>query len=110
MEGFVKGEVIVLSFPFTDLSGSKNRPALVLAVLEDDDIIMCQITSKARRDKYAVQLDPTDFVHGRLNVSSNIRPNKLFTGNKKIVQYKIGSLKMKKIKEVEETIIRIFKT
>ena len=50
MEEFVKGDVVVLPFPFSDLSNSKKRPALVVANLEGEDIILCQITSKARID------------------------------------------------------------
>lgn len=46
MGKFVKGDIIVLPFPFSNLSSSKRRPALVLADVEGDDIILCQITSK----------------------------------------------------------------
>jgi mRNA interferase MazF len=46
MEKFVKGDIVVIPFPFSDLSGSKKRPALVLANLQGDDIILCQITSR----------------------------------------------------------------
>ena len=46
MAAFVKGDIVVLPFPFSDLSASKRRPALVLADLQGDDIILCQITSK----------------------------------------------------------------
>jgi hypothetical protein len=41
MGRFVKGNVVVVSFPFSDLSGSKRRPALVLADLDGDDILLC---------------------------------------------------------------------
>jgi mRNA interferase MazF len=43
MAGFVKGDVVVIPFPFSDLSGSKRRPALVLADLRGNDIILCQL-------------------------------------------------------------------
>lgn len=45
MARFVSGEVVVLPYPFTDLSSSKVRPALVLASLTRGDVILCQITS-----------------------------------------------------------------
>ncbi len=54
MEKFVKGDIIVISFPFSDLSGSKKRPALILADLQGDNIILCQITSQQTKDKYAI--------------------------------------------------------
>jgi mRNA interferase MazF len=66
MGRFVKGNVVVVPFPFSDLSGSKRRPALVLADLDGDDILLCQITSNARTDRYAVSLMPADFVSGGL--------------------------------------------
>ena len=57
MAGFVKGEVVVIPFPFSDLSGSKRRPALVLADLPGDDIILCQITSQnSSKDPFAIPL------------------------------------------------------
>jgi mRNA interferase MazF len=45
MGKFMKGDVVVIPFPFSDLSGSKCRPAFVLADLEGDDVVLCQITS-----------------------------------------------------------------
>jgi mRNA interferase MazF len=42
---FIKGDVVVIPFPFSDLTQSKRRPALVIAELEGDDLILCQITS-----------------------------------------------------------------
>ena len=45
---FVKGDIVVIPFPFSDLSGIKRRPALVIAYLIDDDIILCQITCRGR--------------------------------------------------------------
>jgi hypothetical protein len=46
---FVVGDVVIVPFPFSDLSESKRRPALVLAVLTGDDLILCQITSQSVR-------------------------------------------------------------
>jgi len=48
MERFVKGDIVVLPFPFSDLTISKNRPCLVVAALKGDDLILCQITSQSR--------------------------------------------------------------
>jgi hypothetical protein len=46
----VAGEVVVFSFPQTNLQSGKRRPALVVADLRGDDLILCQITSQARSD------------------------------------------------------------
>ncbi|MBX2929316.1 MAG: type II toxin-antitoxin system PemK/MazF family toxin [Saprospiraceae bacterium] len=82
MARFIKGEVVVIPFPFSDLSGSKRRPALVLADLPGDDIILCQITSqKSPKDPFAIPLINTDFISGSLPVASNIRPNRIFAAD-----------------------------
>lgn len=50
MGQFVKGDVVIIPFPFSDLSNSKKRPAFVVTDLAGDDIIVCQITSKSKSD------------------------------------------------------------
>jgi len=46
MGGFIKGDVVVTPFPFSDLTANKKRRALVIADLTGDDIIICLITSQ----------------------------------------------------------------
>jgi len=77
----VKGDVVVVPFPFSDLSQAKRRPALVVSELEGDDLILCQITSQRIRDSYAIPLEDKDFETGGLRQKSNIRPNRLFTAD-----------------------------
>jgi mRNA interferase MazF len=77
MARFVKGDVVVVPFPFSDLSRAKRRPALVLASTRGGDLILCQITSRAVTDGYAVALDESDFRSGSLRKPSNVRPNRL---------------------------------
>lgn len=55
----MKGEVVIIPFPFSDLSGAKRRPALVIADWNADDIILCQITSKLKQDGYEIKLTDT---------------------------------------------------
>ena len=107
METFVKGEVVVLPFPFSDLSSAKKRPALVISVFEGHDLLLCQITSQIGLDTYSVKLNDSDFKSGNLNLPSFIRGNKLFTADKSLIQYKIGSLKDKKLNAVIDFICDI---
>ena len=81
MEKFVKGDVVVVPFPFSDLTEAKRRPALVLAELDGEDRILCQITSQHFTDRYAVPINEYDFEEGSLRKISNIRPNRIFTAD-----------------------------
>lgn len=107
MAGFVKGDVVVIPFPFSDLSGNKRRPALVLATLPGNDIILCQITSRNRKDKYTAALSLTDFISGGLPVDSYVRPNRIFTADKNIIVRKAGTIKKHVMKTVTDTVINI---
>ena len=109
MERFVKGDVVVVPFPFSDLTRSKRRPALVIAELEADDLILCQITSREIRDNYAIFLEENDFESGIIKQKSNIRPNRIFTADRHIVIYRAGHLKPDKIKETINKILDILR-
>lgn len=107
MARFIKGDVVVLPFPFSDLSASKKRPALVLANLPGNDIILCQITSQQTKDAYAINLMDSDMVNGSLKKVSNIRPNRIFTADEHIVLYRIGSIHANKFQQVRDKIIEL---
>lgn len=107
MERFIKGDVIVLPFPFTDLSSAKRRPAVVLADLKGNDYIMLQITSKNVKDSYAISLAATDFISGSLKTDSNVRPNKIFTLDGQLILYKIGHLTDQKLSECIDGVCNI---
>jgi mRNA interferase MazF len=99
----------MLPFPFSDLSSSKRRPALVIAPLPGDDVILCMITSRAVRDSHAIPLARTDFARGGLPRSSYIRPNRLFTADSRIVTRSAGNLTDDKLQEVVDAIVEIIK-
>ena len=109
MARFVKGGVVVVPFPFSDLTHAKRRPALVVAELEGNDLILCQITSQRVRDKYSVSIEDNDFETGTLRQKSNVRPNRIFTADRQIVLYRVGHLKPDKINKVIEEIVEILR-
>ncbi|NIJ51616.1 type II toxin-antitoxin system PemK/MazF family toxin [Dyadobacter arcticus] len=109
MGKFIKGEIVVIPFPFSDLSGSKKRPALVLADLEGDDILLCQITSQSGKDFRAVSLISSDFESGSLPIDSFIRPARIFTADKGIIIRKAGLVRDKVIDNVTKKIIDLLK-
>ena len=107
MERFVKGDIVVIPFPFSDLSGSKRRPALVLADLQGEDIILCQVTSQQTKDKYAIAIKDSDFKTSKLAVPSNVRPNRIFTADKNIIVKKAAMLNENALNNVIQKIISI---
>jgi len=108
MGEFVKGDVVVLPFPFSDLSSSKKRPALVVALVEPyNDVILCIITSKNRQDVSSIPLMQADFVAGSLSQDSNVRPNRLFTADATIILRTAGKLNEEKMGEVVDEIVQI---
>jgi len=110
MGKFIKGDVVVVPFPFSDLSNSKRRPAFVVTQLIGDDVILCQITTPAKPDSYSIPLSTVDFDAGGLDHDSHLRPNRLFTADSKIVEYRAGKLSSKKIKEVIDRIVEIIQS
>lgn len=103
----VYGDAVTVPFPFSDLSGTKKRPALVIASLTGFDIILCQITTKSKSDGYSVGLVTADFQTGSLRHDSNIRPNHLFTADSRIVVYSIGKISQSKLAEVKNKLREI---
>lgn len=93
MEKFTVGSVVLVTFPFSNLAGQKIRPALVLAHVEFENLILCQITSKAYTSKTAIRIESSDFAKGSLPVVSFVRPDKLFTADRTIIKNVVGLLK-----------------
>jgi mRNA interferase MazF len=107
---FAKGDVLITDLPYSDLSGVKRRPVLVVAAPPGLDLITCLITSKARADGYDIALTRADFSAGSLNIDSNARPCHLFALDPSIVVQKAGTLKPEKMKEVTNLIIKIMRS
>ena len=110
MGKFVKGEIVVIPFPFSDLSGSKRRPALVLADLSGQDILLCQITSQnSPKDIFAIPFTSSDFNSGSLPVASNIRINRLFTADKDLIIKSVGIIKSQTHQKVIDAIVNLIR-
>ena len=80
------GFVVLVRFPFSDLSQAKLRPAVVLADAGRGDWILCQVTSKPYADAASVVLEAAAFERGSLRVTSCARPGKLFTASAVLVE------------------------
>lgn len=87
------GSVVLVRFPFSDLTQTKLRPAVVLADAGRVDWILCQITSNPYGDSNAVALRQADFQKGTLRRRSIARPGKLFTAHASLMVSAIGTLR-----------------
>jgi len=101
------GSVVLVRFPFSDLSAYKLRPAVVLAGVDHDDWILCQITSNPFSDSMAVPIADDDFAVGGLLRVSYARPGKLFCANAAIIDREAGVLKNDKFKSVVNAVVEI---
>jgi mRNA interferase MazF len=104
------GSVILVPFPFSDLSASKLRPAVALADAGRGDWLPCQITSKPYADPRAIELTGGDFASGSLHVVSCARPGKLFTANRSLMVRQVGVLKGDALKKVVGAVIELLRS
>lgn len=102
------GSVVLVPFPFSDLSQSKVRPAVCLADAGRGGWVLCQITSSPYGDTLAVPLDETDFATGGLLVASVARPGKLFTAHAGLLIRSIGTLTPEAFARVLRAVLAVF--
>ena len=90
MAAFGRASVVLVEFPFSDLSDKKLRPAVVLAHANRQDWFLCQITSNAGIDEKAIEIKEADFTVGSLRQQSFARPDKIFTGHATLIERRVG--------------------
>ena len=96
------------TFPYTDLSGAKNRPSLVIADVGMGDWILCEITSGPRSRPGDVAIGPGDMQIGRLSHDSRVRPSRVHALNEKLFGRYIGRLSDAKLTEILAAVRALF--
>ncbi len=95
-----KFDIALVNFPFSDLTKTKKRPALVINALEGDNTIFCQITTKRRGiQKYEITLKKED-CEGDIRFDSYIYLDMVFTLHKNLVHRKIGEVSNSKLRKL----------
>ena len=102
------GQVVLVPFPFSDLSHAKMRPAVILAATGHGDWILYQVTSNPYGDDKAITLTNRDFKSGSLKVTSYARPGKLFTANESLIAKTVGILRNQTKNELVGAVIALF--
>lgn len=89
---YQKSDIVVIPYPFTDLSSNILRPVLMLSKPNSQgDFLAVQITSKSGYDQ-AEEIQASDLILGQLPKVSYVRPDKLVTLNHALVKKRIGQL------------------
>lgn len=103
---YEQGEIVIVPFPFSDLSIIKQRPVLILSKDLDnkssDDIISCGITSNLKDAKHSVLIDNKNLEKGQIPVRSRIKIDKLFTLNKRIIKKTLAKINKETFLKVKE--------
>ena len=88
-----RSTIAIAQFPFSDLTGSINRPTLVLSNAGLEDWVLGQITTNAEIDDLAIELTNDSLSTGFLLEVSYFRPNKLFTAHESLIIRPVARLK-----------------
>ena len=104
------GIVVFVRFPFSDLSASKLRPAVVLARAIGVDWVLCQVTSNPYGDPAAVPLPSASFASGGLGRESFARPGKLFTASQSLFVKTVGQLTDASHRELVEHVVAVLRS
>ncbi len=106
---YLQGDIVIVPFPFTDLSYLKQRPVLILSKnpTQSDDVITCGITSRMKDRKNAVMIFNADLIEGSIPINSAVKVDKLFTLDKKIIKNKIGRLNQQTFEKVKQEFLKL---
>lgn len=107
-------EIVLVPFPYSDLSSTKRRPVLIVS--NDNynqnfqDVVVCVITSNLYKDNYSVELKNKDLEIGVLPESSIIKAHKLFTIHQNKIIKKFSVVKAEYFEKIGDKIKHLIET
>ena len=101
-----KGEIVLISFPFTDLSGVKLRPAVILANKTSDVIVAFLTTNTKYKDHYDIKIKPNK-ING-LKKFSILKISKIMTLHRELIMGKIGNINKSQIRQINVKLVKLF--
>ncbi|WP_319420213.1 type II toxin-antitoxin system PemK/MazF family toxin [Pleurocapsa sp. FMAR1] len=109
-----KGDIVLVQFPFSDLSQTKLRPALVLVVSASiDEITLCFISSQKVKSlsasEFAIAKSDREFAETGLKADSKVRVTRIITLERKLILRKIGELSKNQILKLNQILTTAFK-
>jgi mRNA interferase MazF len=108
-----KGDIVLVDFPFTDLSQTKLRPAIVLWISSiGEDVTLCAITSQNVRnllnEEFSVLSSEPGFQETGLRVDSKVKVTRIATLNRQMVVRRLGKLGDEYLNTLNTKIIQTF--
>jgi mRNA interferase MazF len=104
-------DIVLISFPFSNLENSKVRPVLVISNDEYNnkfnDFIAVPLTSNIKARQYAMKITNRNLENGTLVAPSQIKVDKIFSVNQSLVRKKIGKAKKDFYKQIKDMIVAI---
>lgn len=109
---FKQKDILIVPFPFTDLTSIKQRPVLVISNdkynFSTEDIIVCGITSNLKDTRCSVLIENKNLTDGKIPTISRIKVDKIITLKKSLVKKKIGRLNDETFEKVKSEISKMF--
>ena len=102
------GDIVIAMFPYTDLSGAKDRPSVVVANVGMGDWILCEITGSPRSRPGDIAIGPGDMQVGRLSPDSRVRPSRVHALNERVFGRYVGHLTDAKLAEILAAVRALF--
>jgi len=108
-----KGDIVLVPFPFTDLTGTKLRPGLILWVDNaGNDITLCFISSQnvtnVTLEEFVLDPSDTEFAATGLKVVSKVRVTRVVTIERKLITRRIGKLGANQIQQLNTLMLQAF--
>ncbi|MBI2670447.1 type II toxin-antitoxin system PemK/MazF family toxin [Candidatus Woesearchaeota archaeon] len=106
-------DLLLVPFPFSDQSGKKVRPVIVISNNEfnkySDDIIVLGVTSNISKDKYAITLHNTNLDEGKLFTKCCIKVENILKLDKDLIIKKIGKINQETLKNTLDKLYGIIR-
>lgn len=106
------GDLVLVPFPFTDLTSAKTRPALVLSSsdynVEGRDVIVCGVTSNLANAAHSVLVEAKDLERGRLPATSRVKVDKVVTLEKSLVRRRVGHVRAGVVSQILKEFFSLF--
>lgn len=103
-----QGDVVLVPFPFTDFSGVKTRPAVVVSndVFKGEDVILCAVTSQ-KAGVQEVEITDIDLAAGRLPVVSYVRYGKVVSMKRNSYMRLVAKVGKMKLAEIIDGLMKL---